>query len=61
MKLKIYRTDADNHVTATLDEKFLFSNEYSYENVLRVAAHLGWEVEYIILTESEYEEFECNP
>lgn len=56
MNLTIYRTDAHDHVVAELDGTEIFSNDYCYENVLRVASHLGWKVNIVSLTRDDFEQ-----
>ena len=55
MNLTIYRTDAHDHVVAELDGVEIFSNDYCYENVLRVATHLGWKVNIVNMDRDAFE------
>ena len=55
-KLTVYSTDAHDHTEVMLDGQVVCSNDYSVENLYRLAQHLGWEVETIQLTGDEFEE-----
>lgn len=59
-KLKIYSCDEHDHTVVEIDPphpehgKEVCSNDYSVENLYRLADHLGWEVENIKLSDEEF-------
>lgn len=55
-KLKIYSCDEHDHTVVEIDGKEVCSNDYSVENLYRLADHLGWEVESVSLSGDEFSE-----
>jgi hypothetical protein len=55
MKLKIFSCSEHDHTVTYLDDQLVTSNDYSIENVLRFAEHLGWELEEVELPPAEFE------
>ena len=54
-KLLVYRTNNHDHCVAYLNGEEIISNDYSMENVYRLAKHLKWEVEIVSLSGDEFE------
>lgn len=53
--LTVYTCGEHDHVVAFLDDEEVISNDYSMENVYRIAKHLGWKVVQVELSDSEFE------
>lgn len=50
----IYNCDSHDHSVGYLDGEQIWSTDYDYELVLRVANHLGWEIETKTLSSAEF-------
>lgn len=55
MKIEIFTCDSHDHVVVYIDGEEVISNDYSIENVRRIAEHLGWEEIITKLTDEEFE------
>lgn len=53
--LVIYSCTEHDHSEAFYNGQCMWSNDYSYENVLRVAEQLGWRVENVRMDSAEFE------
>lgn len=56
MKITIYHCDDNDWHAVFLDDKQVILNDYSVENVYRIADYLKWEIEEITLDGDSFSE-----
>lgn len=55
MKLTIYFCASHDHAVGYINGELFASNDYNFENVIKLARELEWEVEMITLNGDEFE------